>query len=163
MYEEFIDIKGYEGSYKVSNRGNIVSLKNNNYRLLKIIIGNHGYPVINLHKSGVKKTRLIHQLVAEAFIGHVVDGLVLVVNHIDFNKQNNIVSNLEIVTQRENSNKKHLKSSSKYTGVYYSKHHEKWGVSIRTGKNRRYLGMFDTEIQASKEYDKELEKINKTT
>lgn len=100
------DVIGYEGYYQVSNLGNIKSLGNNKTRKEKILnprICNAGYFYVNLSLNGKAASKKIHQLVATAFLNHVPCGHKLVVNHKDFNKLNNIIDNLEIVTSRENT------------------------------------------------------------
>ena len=61
-----------------------------------------GYIKYNLAKEGKSKTINAHQLVAQAFLGHKNNGHNLTINHIDGNKVNNSVDNLEIVTMTEN-------------------------------------------------------------
>ena len=149
--EVWRSVKDYE-DYQISNLGNVKSLKCGNERILKKSLNNHGYYRIGLHKNKVSKTLKVHKLVAIAFLNHKPDGHKLVVNHIDFNKLNNNVSNLEIVSQRENTNRKHLKSSSKYTGVYWFKKSNKWMAGIRINGKQKYLGLFKDEIEASNAY-----------
>lgn len=93
-------VKGFEDRYKVSNLGHIYS--NKNERLLKTPPGKRGYPVVNLMVDN-KKARLctVHRLVAEAFIPNPDNKPE--VNHIDGNRCNNNVSNLEWCTLRENN------------------------------------------------------------
>ena len=149
-------------NYEVSNRGNVKSLNYNNTKKPKILktgTNADGYFHVSLCDGNSKKTIKIHQLVAMAFLGHKPCGHYLVVNHKDFNRKNNNVNNLEIVTQRENSNKKHLKSSSKYTGVYFNKAHQKWISSIRIGREFKHLGLFVNEIDASNAYQEYLKKL----
>ena len=74
-----------------------------------------------------------------------------------FNKTNNKLDNLEIVTQRENSNQKHLKSSSKYIGVSWSKSRNKWVALIYLNGKHKNLGRFNDELEASKAYQKALQ------
>lgn len=59
-----------------------------------------GYPIIGLSKNGKLKTRTIHRLVAETFIDNPCK--YKVINHIDCNKTNNNVNNLEWCTQKHN-------------------------------------------------------------
>lgn len=99
MNEEWKDISGYEGLYKVSNLGNVYSFKTN--KILKTPIGKRGYPNLNLLKNGKQKLYVVHRLVAKAFIPNPDNKPE--VNHIDGNKTNNCVDNLEWVTSRENT------------------------------------------------------------
>lgn len=97
MKEQWIDIKGYEGYYQISNFGNVKNTKTN-----KILMGdcnNLGYRRVILY-APVKKRFFVHRLVAMHFCeGYNED---LVVNHIDGNKLNNHSNNLEWVTRSEN-------------------------------------------------------------
>ena len=111
MKEIWKDIKNYGGLYQVSDLGNIKSLErkvDNGYcirtvkeKVLKSVVSFQGYFIVSLHKNGEQKTLKIHQLVAIAFLNHTPDGHTLVVNHINFNKKDNRLDNLEIVTARE--------------------------------------------------------------
>lgn len=95
------DCKGYEGRYQVSNKGRVWSVVSQKY--LKPWIMSSGYKqVIFMCKNGKRKNELIHRLVALAFIDNPT-GLPQV-NHIDENKQNNCVENLEWCTAKYNSN-----------------------------------------------------------
>lgn len=103
MYEIWKDIKGYEGLYQVSNFGRVKSLKYSTEG--KILKGRHtgkGYLSVALFRNSVRKSTCIHRLVAQAFIPNPENKPE--VNHIDENKLNNNVSNLEWVTPKENSN-----------------------------------------------------------
>ena len=99
-------IKGYEGSYEVSNRGDVRSIGRVNaygrYQAERILKKNphKGYVKVALYKNGYTKWHLIHRLVAEAFLGECPEGCE--VNHIDENRQNNNVENLEYITHAEN-------------------------------------------------------------
>ncbi len=101
----------------------------------------------------------MHKLVAIAFLNHVPNGYEIVVNHKDFNILNNKLSNLELVSQRENANRKHLKSTSKYTGVYWYKRDKKWKSRIQINGKNKNLGTFENEHDAHLAYQKELDKI----
>ena len=96
--EIYKDIKGYEGEYMVSNRGNVYSCKRN--IILKPAIAK-GYLRVGLYKDGVRKYFLVHRLVAEAFIPNPKN--LPVINHLDEDKTNNDVSNLEWTTSKENT------------------------------------------------------------
>lgn len=157
MEEIWKDIKGYEGIYQVSNQGNI---KRTGRRFLKPNSINGGYLKVNLSKNNVVKTFKVHQLVAIHFLNHTPCGMNLVVNHINLNKHDNNCKNLEITTSRENSNLKHIKSSSKYVGVSWHKRDKLWCAQIRINGKGKHLGGFINEIEAHYAYQNELKIIN---
>lgn len=156
------DVIGYEGIYQVSNYGNVIRTGyklSSKIKKLKPTKDSVGYYTVALSKNGQKKTKAIHILVAIAFLNHIPNKFDLVVNHKDFNKLNNNISNLEIVTQRENANQKHLPSSSKFVGVHLDKRTNKWISRIYIGKERKHLGVFEKEKDAHKAYQNALKKI----
>ncbi|AKG94207.1 HNH homing endonuclease [Polaribacter phage P12002L] len=159
MQEIFKTIPNYEGLYQVSDLGSVKSLIYSKERILNQNNDKDGYLLVSLYKDKKAKRFKVHQLVAMAFLNHEPCGLKLVINHINFNKADNRVGNLEIVTNRQNSNQKHLKSSSKYVGVYWNKANNKWKSSIRIGKNKKYLGYFINEYNAHLAYQKALKDI----
>lgn len=159
MIEEWKDILGYEGLYQVSNFGNVKSVRFNKEKLLLPQTNSKGYHFVALCDKTKRKQMQIHQLVAIAFLNHIPCKMELVINHINFDKKDNKVSNLEIVTNRENSNRKHLKSTSKYTGVSFEKDRNKWVAQIKINGNRVLLGRFPNEIDASNAYQSKLKEI----
>jgi len=134
-------------------------LKYGKQRILKTKVSNVGYKQIVLMNNSVRYYKPVHQLVAMAFLNHKPNGYSLVVNHIDFNKLNNNVENLEIVTPRENSNRKHLKSTSKYIGVCWDKNKKRWVASISLNGKYKRLGRFKDELKASEAYQTALNKL----
>lgn len=95
------DIKGYEGLYQVSNKGNIFSYKTRSN--MKIKLHTSGYCTINLCKCGLRKTYWVHRLVMGNF--KEIEGMnKLQVNHINEIKHDNNLSNLEWCTAKENIN-----------------------------------------------------------
>ncbi|MBW8039596.1 MAG: hypothetical protein FVQ85_06310 [Planctomycetes bacterium] len=85
----------------------------------------------------------------------------LQVDHIDGNGLNNRKSNLRLCTHAENvHNSRPMRNvSSKYKGVCWHKDKKKWCVSITKSDRRSYLGHFDDEIVAAREYDKKAKEL----
>ena len=108
--EVWQNIKGYEGLYQISNLGRVKSLeRSNKYKNNKEIIMKNSfdgrYAFIRLCKNSKKKNILLHRLVAEHFIKKEKDKDY--VNHINGNKLDNRVDNLEWVTASENTQHAH--------------------------------------------------------
>lgn len=97
--EQWRDVPDYEGLYQVSDQGRV--LKCQTGRIFKAEPKVSRYPLVQLEKDGVRKGHRVHRLVARAFLGECPQNMV--VNHIDGNRQNNRVDNLEYCTQVENS------------------------------------------------------------
>lgn len=98
-------VKGYEGRYEVTENGEVISLikgarNKSGYKILKHWLEKDGYHTITLWKNRKPKQFRVHRLVAEAFIPN--PSRLAQVNHIDGNKDNNAVSNLEWVSLEEN-------------------------------------------------------------
>ena len=104
MKEQWKTVKDYE-DYEVSNLGRVKSLGNNKNRkekLLKPKKNKWGYLLVTLCKNGIKKYFLVHRLVYSTFVKEIPEGLQ--VNHIDEDKENNRVENLNLMTSKENNN-----------------------------------------------------------
>jgi hypothetical protein len=100
------DINGYEGYYQISNKGNVRSVDrfdgvhDRTGTVIKQNLKSNGYLQVGLRKHNQRKYIGVHRLVAIHFIDNPENKPQ--VNHIDGNKQNNTVENLEWVTQEEN-------------------------------------------------------------
>lgn len=106
MYDEkWKDVKGYEGIYKISNRGRVMSFitrwPSKLHRILKHNKNNHGYHKVDLYKAKKRHPFLVHRLVLAAFIEPSPKDKET--NHKDGDKNNNNVNNLEWVTSSENN------------------------------------------------------------
>ena len=97
--EAWVNICGYENNYKISNYGRVYSVKNNS--IINGYITKKGYHRVNLYKNGKSHSYAIHRLVALHFIPN--PGQKNEVNHINGNKSNNKVENIEWVTTLENT------------------------------------------------------------
>lgn len=93
------DIKEFK-DYTIDTEGNVYSKRKHKY--LKQTINKYGYCKVTLQKDKYKKMYSVHRLVAEAFIPNY--NKLPQVNHIDSNKQNNHVANLEWCTAKHNMN-----------------------------------------------------------
>lgn len=100
MEEIWRDIEGYEGLYQVSDLGRVK--RGTSGRILKGYKITGDYLGVKLCKNNIKSTQKIHRLVAQAFIPNPENKPQ--VNHIDEDKTNNVVSNLEWMTATENNN-----------------------------------------------------------
>ena len=101
--EEWRDIEGFEVHYQVSNLGNVRNIKQRHRKSTKVYkqqMLKTGYMVVNLWQDGAYNFRRVHRLVAQAFIPNP-EGKPFI-NHIDGNKTNNRVENLEWVIKEEN-------------------------------------------------------------
>lgn len=154
MEEIWKDIIGFE-DYKISSFGNVKSFKCGKEKLLKNNIDSNGYYYVSLCKEGKQKNIKIHKLVAIYFLNHQPCGMKKVVDHIDRNQLNNNIENLRIVTQRENSlNIDRSKFTSQFNGVYYYNSRKKWVSKIIVNGKSKYLGYFQTELEAHLAYQK---------
>ena len=106
------DVVGYEGYYKVTSDGRIISCERTvinrgatyktKERIRKQVVHKNGYAQVMFSVNGKHKLELVHRIVAKAFVDNPNNKLE--VNHIDCNKLNNCASNLEWNTRQENNN-----------------------------------------------------------
>lgn len=95
--EKWKDIKDYESKYQISSYGRIKNQKN---KILKPMFDKN-YLCIDLYKESKRKRFKVHRLVAQAFLNNSKN--LAIVNHIDGNKLNNNMDNLEWCTSSENT------------------------------------------------------------
>jgi hypothetical protein len=108
--ETFMPIKGYEGFYSIGDKGTVKSIRRKvqHGKIFKIVkgrtirpwINRKGYAMVNLSKNGEARTHYVHVLNADANYPKIAGKPQ--VNHIDCNKSNNELSNLERVSSSEN-------------------------------------------------------------
>lgn len=161
--EVLIDLPGFEGIYQASSNGYIT----NGRKTLKTYKINSGYLCLKLcDAKGVRHSALLHRLIAKAFIPNPTD--LPQVNHIDGNKENNSLANLEWVTCSENrdhaaktglwvynkpSQGVKLGKSSQYRYLSWDKQRNKWIVAIRVDNKNIGQKRFDDELDAAKYAD----------
>lgn len=88
-------------NYQISNVGSIRNVKTG--KILKVATNSYGYKLVCLSNKNKKQTSYIHRLVAEAFIAATADIKTSVVNHIDGDRSNNTIENLEWVSCVKNA------------------------------------------------------------
>ena len=148
------DIVGYEGIYRISNQGRVMSLWYGKTRIMKLCVISCGYIVIVLHKNKRAKTFYVARLVAQHFLPDWDKSLQ--VDHINGVRTNNHVDNLRMVTHSQNLksySKKIEGVTSKFRGVCWVKDRKKWEARIMVDRKRPHLGCFDDEEEAARAWD----------
>lgn len=164
MEEEYRKIEGFE-KYSVSNHGNVRN--DETEQILKPRLRGVVYPYVCLCIDGIKYTKKIHRLVAQAFCEN--ENNYNQVDHIDQNKTNNNYTNLRWVSQSQNirNRKKKEGCSSTYLGIYFNNKLQKWKAQFQINRKKIYLGCYKTEDEAHQAfckyvYDNNLEEFYPT-
>lgn len=161
MEEKWKRIEYGNGNYFVSNYGNIKNdelylgfegRKKRFSRPVKPWDNGNGYQVVSLKFLDKRKNFYVHRLVAEYFLGGIPKGYEI--NHIDYNRKNNRVDNLEICTRKYNVNysvvnmckPKVSKQRSGYKYIY--QRGNRFQVAIPKNGKYGYLGSFKTLSEA---------------
>lgn len=146
--ELWFPVKGYEGLYEINEASEIRSLNKKNYvKIMPQRIDRAGYWSVRLSKKNKDATVYVHRLLGFAFIDNPLNKPFI--NHIDGNKLNNNINNLEWVTHSENMLHAYntgllkIKAKSVYdtcTGKIYSSIKEAAkALNINYGTCRNYL------------------------
>ena len=151
--------------YEISSLGKIRNLQG---KVLKTYVQNSGYEQIKINYQGLHIHKSIHRLVAEAFIPNPLNRPY--VNHIDGNKLNNTVNNLEWCTNSENIlharktglnpyNKPTLGlklkprgnsgKQSQYLGVHWDKSRQRWRAYVVLDNIKYLQKRYDSEYEAA--------------
>ena len=114
--ERWKDIFGYDGMYQVSDLGRVRSKKYGRWKVLKNGTDSSGYLTVSLSKEKKVKCFLVHRLVAQAFIpnDNIFNNQI---NHINEDKTENKVSNLEWCSAQYNTT---------YNDIHYRRKHPKY-------------------------------------
>ena len=134
------DVIGYEGLYQVSNLGRVKSFYCKTYKILKPLESSNKYLMVNLYKNKKGEPKLIHRLMYEAFFG-IKSCAKYVIDHIDNNKLNNNLDNLQYVTNRYNSYKDKT-SKSGHHNIYLNS--GSYLVRLRIDNIKKSIGTFKT-------------------
>ena len=147
------DVVGYEGLYQVSNLGRVRGLDRlvkhsgehmriQKGRILKgLVHSKDGYVYVGLYKKGKYKKIKVHRLVGLAFIENPQNKPMI--NHIDENKENNKLDNLEWCTAKENENHGTKRERMKKNTDY----------SLIASKYKKPVIQYDLEGNVIKEWD----------
>ena len=154
MKEEWKDLENFEGLYQISNFGRVKSLYKNIIR--KPQKQSNGYLFLTLHKDKKIYNLNIHRAVAIHFLGKKSD---MEVNHIDGDKENNCVNNLEWVTKKENQ-RHAVKTGLRRTGDYANTFNMKPILCYAIVDNS-FIGEFDSTKRAAKELGLDASTITK--
>ena len=168
--EEWKDIPDYEAHYQCSNLGRIKSLSRYvkhpkkgisriKERILKQSTYGREYLSCGLSINGKPKTKEVHVLMGITFLNHKIGNRKIVVDHIkNKEKTNNCVWNLQIITQRKNSEKDKSPKSLLY-GVFQNKYSTFTSQITFEGKTI-FLGVFKNKFEAKELHNKAIFLIN---
>jgi len=165
--EVWKDIPGYEGFYQASDLGRIKSLPKMKFNgkadcLMREKIrtgsGNHYFNVCLATPFRKLTIYNVHQLIAMAFYNfNPKDDFNMIVDHINNNRFDNRLSNLQIVDRRENNSKDRKNKTSIFTGVYFEKRTKSYRAEINIKKTPIFIGLSKDECLAALYYNVALE------
>ena len=156
MQEIWKDIIGFEGVYEISSYGRVRSVKSGRILSTSKCGGCRGYLSVCLSKNGKRYGKLVHRLVAEAFISNINN--LPEVNHLDEDKTNNRVDNLEFCDHKYNMNYGSRNIRSKDTHIKNGY----WTGLSKEEYNRKYRECNKEELREyHKEYNREYRECHK--
>lgn len=175
--EIWVPVKGFEDKYVVSNLGRV---KSNARWVFRKIVGkevfmegkllaqttseNGYYPSVTLY-GATQKDKFptpVYHIVFFSFNPEIEKIEGYEIDHIDQDRGNSKLNNLQYITSRANSTKRslHKKGTSKYAGVSMDKARKRWQAHIRANGGNYCLGIFKTEEEAAQAYQVALKRVN---
>jgi hypothetical protein len=149
MVEIWKPVKGYKGYYEVSNLGQVRSIVRPDTKHTGGTLSENlrsGYPSVILFKNGKKQHKRVHRIAAEAFIPNPLN--LPCINHIDGDKCNYELSNLEWCTHKENMERRvNRKDFPEYTP-------KKYKIEITTTGSSETAPKIQTKVRVKKVYVK---------
>ena len=157
VLEEWKPILNYD-NYEISTAGRVKNKIKDKY--LNTYISTSGYKYVQLCLNKKRSNKMIHRLIAEAFIENPNN--YKLVDHIDCDKLNNNILNLRWCNDQQNSSNKKIsnKNKSGYKGVYFSNHAKKWCAQIKYNNKKIHIGYFIDIIDAAKAYNNKSLELN---
>ena len=145
--------------YMIYPNGDVFSIRNN--KILKVRYDKNGYKRLSLKNVFTNKldTLKIHQLVGMCYLGYKKNSK-FVVDHIDNNKQNNYLHNLQVITSEQNQRKENMKKK-KLNGLPFYIHFTKFGYGIKFKTKGEQINLgecysLEEAVKKRDEYFKEL-------
>jgi hypothetical protein len=159
LSKKFIQVE--DVNYGINELGEVKNLKTRNV-LSPFLVSN--YPAVNILHKGKRKVMYVHHLMSIVYLNHIPKRGLITVNHIDQNKQNNRLDNLEVITHRRNSALTYIhKNRALPTGVTMGTvGKRKYKAQISYLGINRYLGCYLTPEEAAKVYQDASDAIIKT-
>lgn len=152
--EKWVDIEGFEGVYKVSNLGRIMSNKRGYWNILSIKNSRGDYLSVVLKRNNKDKHSLsikVHRLVYLSFVGQIPKGKKYHIHHIDGNKQNNNVNNLELVNSSEHHKIHIAENPLMLSGLVRYNKYDKTKAIMQFDLDGNYIKTYLNGVEASKE------------
>jgi hypothetical protein len=102
----------------------------------------------------IKKTHMIHTVVAKEFLGHIPDGHTVTIDHINNNQMDNSVKNLQLISSRENTLKDLKLGRANARGISWSYPANKWVARISINNKKFVIGYYQNIQDAAIAYKK---------
>jgi len=105
----------------------------------------HGYLQVSIDG----KMKLVHRVIYERFKGQIPENMDI--DHIDHEKTNNNIENLDVKSRRDNTSRRRIKKTNKsgFIGVHFHKNANKYQAKIKINGKTKHLGYFDKSIDAA--------------